>query len=122
MAGHEAWGGPQVSRKNPAAKASGGSGHRQRGPPCWHNGGRGSPSRRCPPLPEWHRCSSPDSPAEERAGGQRRADARVSVGRVCSACVPLLLISSSVTYFTLRLWHGEQKLSRARATVNPKIL
>src|SRR5258706_12063165 len=103
MADHGAWGGPQVSRKSPVAPASGGSGHRQRVPPCWHNGGRGSPSRKHPPPPEWHRRSSPDSHAEETAGGQRRGVARVSVGRVCSVCVPLLLISFLVTYFTLRL-------------------
>src|SRR2546423_14209667 len=103
MADHEVWARPQVSRKSPAAPASGGSGHRRRGPPCWHNGGRGSPWRKCPPPPEWHRCSSPDSPAEERAGGQRRGDARVSVGRVCSVCGPLFLISFIVTYLTLRL-------------------
>src|SRR6266568_7497494 len=97
MADHEAWGGLQISRQSPAAPLSGARGHQQREPPCWHNDDRGSPLRKYQPPPEWHRCSSPDSPAEETSGGLRRGDARVSVGRVCAVCVPLLLISLSVT-------------------------
>src|SRR2546423_14652942 len=99
MAGHEAWGWPQVSRKNPAAPASGGSGHRQRGPPCWHNGGGGGASGGCPPLPERRRWSSPDSLAGERGAGARRGDARVSVGGGGLVGGPLLLSAASATHF-----------------------
>src|SRR6266566_6594934 len=103
MADHGAWVGLQASRKSPAAPSSGGPGHRQRVPLCWHSGGRGFLSRKCPPPPEWHRCSSPGTPAEERAGGRRRGAARGSAGRACSVSVPLLLASffSNVLYVTI---------------------
>src|SRR5207302_6756661 len=97
-----AWAGPPVSRKSRAAKASDGPAHRQRDPLCWHSDGRGSPSRKRPPPPEWHRYWLPDSPAEETAAGLRRGAARVSVGRVSSVCVPWLLT----------MFHGYSSLFR----------
>src|SRR5215471_6979765 len=93
MANHGAEVEPRAFPKSPAAPWSDEPGHRQRGPPCWHSGGRESPLRKCLPLPEWRRCSLPGSLAEERAGGLRCEAVRVSVGPVCSAWFPLALAS-----------------------------
>src|SRR5262245_23030308 len=93
----------QASQKSLAAPVSYGSRRRQRGLPYLHSGDKVSLSRKPPPLPEWHRRSSPDTPAEETADGPLREAAREFVVFVPAADKPYVPYPDYVPYFTLRL-------------------